>query len=85
MLLHLGGGVSVRGADMVTVIDGAGLTEDTRYLIACARAEERYRGAAAPKCYVIVRENGRNLVYGAAVAVRTLKKRIEENHVTERD
>ena len=84
MLVHLGGGTSVRGADIVTVLDGARLTADCDYLIGRAKAEARYRGADAPKSYVIVRENGRNLVYGAVVAVRTLKKRIE-NHVTERE
>ena len=77
MLLHLGGGTAVHSANIVTVIDGARLTADTRYLIDAARAEDRYRGAAAPKSYVIVHEDGRNLVYGAVVAVRTLKKRIE--------
>lgn len=84
MLVHLGGGASVRRREIVTVLDGARLTADTARLIARARAEARYRGADAPKSFVIANENGRNLVYGAAVAVRTLKMRIE-NHLTERE
>ncbi len=79
MLLHIGENVSIPLDRLLFILNERGITPRARAFVELARQEHRYmRAGGAPKCYVVVRERGREVVYESMLASTTLEKRLRD-------
>ena len=78
MLLHIGGDVSVPLKGLVCILNDTGLMPETKAYIARLKQRRRYKKCEGrPKCYVLVNERGREVVYASPIAAATLEKRLK--------
>ena len=79
MLLHIGENVSLPLDRLLFILNERGVTPRTRAFIEQAKAEHRYmRSGGKPKCYAVVQEHGREVVYESMLASSTLEKRLRD-------
>lgn len=81
MLIHLGHGVSVHDADMITMTDlQRDVAPDTQALLRTMRGKGLVRTlGASPKTLVICREGRKTVCYLSCVGLRTLRDRMENS------
>jgi hypothetical protein len=76
LLLHIGGDLGIPLTRVLFVLNEKGMTPQTRAYVDKAKKERRYiRCGAKPKCYVAVKEYGREVLYESMIASSTLEKR----------
>ena len=76
MLLHIGENIGVPLERVLFVLNATGMTPVTRAYLERARRGRRYLACTGkPKCYVVVRERGKERVYASMIASSTLEKR----------
>ena len=79
MLLHIGENVSIPLDRLLFILNERGITPRARAFVEQARAEHRYtRAGGKPKCYAVVREYGREVVYESMLSSATLEKRLRD-------
>lgn len=79
MLLHIGENVSIPLSGLLFIVNERGITPRTRAFIERAKEERRYMHAGGkPKCYAVVREHNREVVYESMLASSTLEKRLHD-------
>ena len=88
MLLHIGQNRSVPLERILFVLNGRGAAQSAKDYISRAKKERRFMACAGkPKCYVVVKERGRETVYASMIASATLEKRwrneLERRYVKE--
>ena len=85
VLVHLGGGVSVRGEDIIALSDlQRQQSLQNEALIGQFRRKGQLRVLAGKtKTLVICRQRTRDVCYLSSVGVRTLRRRMEERQLIE--
>lgn len=85
MYLHLGQEIVVKHRDVVGIFDleKTTLSKATKDFLAQATKEGRVVTVSyeMPKSFVVVLEDGKNMVYISQISAATLKKRAETNGV----
>lgn len=76
MLLHIGGDVGIPLERVLFLLNDKGMMPLTRAYVDKAVKQRRYiRCGGKPKCYVVVSEHGREVLYESMIAPSTLEKR----------